>query len=463
MKHLKLIAIISVLLAVCLICAVILPPFFDYGNGEIYSPIGVASPSSDPFTPDGHDRPENFDPYVLSVQDILKNKNNLETSFSYRIDEAFIEKMRTKFGAVTVEKLAEALMKGKVSSADLINVIGYTEKAFLSILDDNLDRTTVLENTADGTTDLVFVGDVSFADGYSVINSYKARKKGVEGIVSKEVLEIMRSASITMANNEFTFTKRGAPVPNKKYTFRSNPDNVSIYHEMGVDIVGMANNHAFDYGPDSLTDTIATLDKAGIAHVGAGNDLDEAKAPYFYISNGYKIAIVAGSNIDPNCTRGATADQSGVFQIFDMSSMLNEITAAKEQADYVIVYVHWGYENKTGISTSQNSYGKAFVDAGADLVVGMHSHCMQGVEYYKGKLIVYSLGNFTFSSFTLTCGMLKTSITKDGELKNVYYPMMQKGNRNYITAGEEGKAQLESFRNLSINASIADDFTVTVP
>ena len=462
MKKLRLIAIVSVVAAILLIAAVVLPAFAVNNDVEPYSPIGVNPPSSDPFTPKEHDRPDNFDSYVLSVQDILKYKTNLGTSFSARVDKDFIENMKDKFGQETVEKLAEALVNGKVSSEDLIKVIGFSEKAFLTILDDDLNRTEVLENTNNGTTDFVFVGDINFVDGLSVMNYYNSRKKGVEGIVSEEVLGIMRSATVTMGNNEFTLTKRGSPIPGKKFTFRGNPDNVSIYHEMGIDIVGLANNHAFDYGPDSLTDTLATLDKAGIARIGAGENLEEAKAAYYYIVNGYKIAIVAGSAIDPYSTRGATENQSGVFQIFNTSYMTKEIEAAKEKADFVIAYVHWGYET-TMITADQKSKGKAFIDAGADVVVGMHSHCMQGLEYYKGKLIVYSLGNFTFSSFPLTCGMLKTSISQDGKIDNVYYPMMQKNNFTYINYGEDGKNQLEELRNISYNAKISDDFVVTEP
>ena len=251
MKKLRLIAIISVVAAILLIAAVVLPAFAVNNDVEPYSPIGVNPPSSDPFTPKEHDRPDNFDSYVLSVQDILKYKTNLETSFSARVDKDFIENMKEKFGQETVEKLAEALVNGKVSSEDLIKVIGFSEKAFLTILDDDLNRTEVLQNTNNGTTDFVFVGDINFVDGLSVMNYYNSRKKGVEGIVSEEVLGIMRSATVTMGNNEFTLTKRGSPIPGKKFTFRGNPDNVSIYHEMGIDIVGLANNHAFDYGPDS--------------------------------------------------------------------------------------------------------------------------------------------------------------------------------------------------------------------
>ena len=459
----KAILIISSIILVLAILATVLITQLDTNDVEPYSPTPVGPPPEDVSEPVENKKPENLDSLVLAKKAIIENLSNLEVGFASQVNEEFLDKMSQKFGYEAVENLATALESGVVSEKEFKTVIGYTEKAFLSILNDDLNRTTVLENTENGETELVFVGDTGFFDGYSVMNKYNSRGEGIKGLVSEEVIEIMRNATITMANNEFTFTTRGYPIPHKTWTFRGNPKNVSIYYELGVDIVGLANNHAYDYGPDSLTDTLKTLDDAGIARLGAGENLEEAKAPYFYIVNGYKIAIVAGSAIDPYSTRGATDSQSGVFQIFDTVSMSREISEAKEKADYVIAYVHWGIESTTNLTAGQKSMGKAFVDAGADVVVGMHSHCMQGLEYYKGKLIIYSLGNFVFSSHNLTCGMYKLTINEDGEMINVFYPMMQTSNFTYINSGEKGAQQLAQLRSLLINAEISDDYVVTEP
>ncbi len=464
-RYTKVVVITSFCAVLFILAAVFIPSLMgdDINNGQNESGTSMDAPSAPPkpdaSEPEEMSKPENIDSYALAVDSVLNNKDKLTVSFSERIDSDFIVKLTESFGKDSIETLADYLEQGTVGGKEWRKIFGYSEKAFLSVFDEKLDRTTVVEDKKDNA-EFVFVGDVSLADGYSVMSHYLSRGKGVEGIVSTDVLEIMRSADITMANNEFTFTTRGYPIPDKKFTFRGNPKNVSIYDEMGVDIVGLANNHAFDYGPDSLTDTLATLDNASIPHVGAGENLDDAKAPYFYIVNGYKIAIVAGSAIDPYSTRGATANQSGVFQIFDTDSMSRAISDAKEQADFVIAYVHWGHESTTVLTSGQKSMGKAFVDAGADLVVGMHSHCMQGLEYYKGKLIVYSLGNFTFSRYTLTAGMLKTNISDDGEFTNTFYPLMHKDNFTYINSGEKGESQLAELRGLLINAEVSDDYTV---
>ena len=460
-ENFRIIAIVVICALLFVFAAVLIPSLFnDKDNSVAESSVPQ---SSNAFVPEENSKPENIDSYTLAVNLILANKDKIKTSFGEAVNEDYLQTVKSKFGSEAVEGIANAIERGELNSENMREFVGYSEKSFLALLNEDLDRTSVLENTEDRSTEMVFVGDVSFADAYSVMRHYVSREKGVEGIVSKEVLEILRGADITMANNEFTFTKRGYPIPDKKFTFRANPENVSIYDEMGVDIVGLANNHAFDYGPDSLTDTLTTLDGAEIPHVGAGENLEDARAPYYYIINGYKIAICAGSAIDPWSTRGAKENQSGVFQIFDTDSMCEVIEEAKQEADFVIAYVHWGLENTTNLTGGQKSMGKAFVDSGADVVIGMHSHCMQGLEYYNGKLIVYSLGNFTFSSKSLTCGMLKFNISDDGEITNTFYPMMQVKNMTYINSGEEGASQLEDLRNISININIGDDFIVTDP
>lgn len=462
MKKIKIIAFIAFFAALAICAVVAFTPLFSNNDGTSgYSPVSVNPPPEAVSDPVGNTKPDNLDSYKLAVAEIKANVSNLNVGFAEQVDDAFIDRICDKFGSDAVEKLANALAEGEVDSKVLRAVLGYSEKAFVALLENDLERTSVLENTENSVTDLVFVGDVTFNDGSSVMYTYEARNKGAKGLVSEEVLDIMNSATVTMANNEFTLSRRGSPIPDKMWTFRGNPDNVNIYHEMGVDIVGLANNHAFDYGPDSLTDTLLTLDDAGIAHVGAGENLNEAKAPYYYIVNGYKIAIVAGTAIDPYSTRGARENLSGVFQIFDTVSMQNEISAAKEKADYVIAYVHWGEEITTVLTYGQKHMGKAFIDAGADVVVGMHSHCMQGIEHYKGKLIVYSLGNFTFSPYDLTCAMLKTTITSEGDIVNTFYPMKQTNSFTFINLGEKGKAQMELLLELAINTDISEDYIVT--
>ena len=462
--NLKRAAYITLIISLILVFALLInifPAYFAPYSGEepediISSPNALANPGE----PSTGEKPDNIDLFELSVDSILKNRNLLKVSFADKLDSDYLHVMAEKLGDGAIYSLADALSEGVVDSENLHSLIGYTDKAARLIIEDDLYRTEIIDDVGE-KTEIVFVGDVAFCDHWSLMRRYEARAAGVDGIVSQEVLDVMRSADITMANNEFVLSNGGTPIPGKTYTIRGKPENVNIYHEMGVDIVGMANNHSFDFHAVGLTDTLATLDSAGIAHLGAGENLQEARAPYYYIIGGRVVGITAGSAIDPWSTRGATDKQSGVFQIFDTKSMCEVIEEAREKSDIVVAYVHWGHENTTELTSGQKSMGKAFVDSGADLVLGMHSHCMQGCEYYKGKLIAYSLGNFTFSGYTLTAAMLKLTINEDGSLKNTFYPLIHESNFTRINSGEQGKDQMDLLKKLLINAVISDDYVIT--
>jgi len=129
---------------------------------------------------------------------------------------------------------------------------------------------------------LAFGGDVMFDDSYSIMNYYRSTGGDVGQCFDEPLLNAMRSADVFMVNNEGTFTTQGQPLENKAYTFRSNPENVSILKNMGADIVSLANNHAYDFGESSLLDTMETLKGADIKYVGAGKNISEAEEPVYF-------------------------------------------------------------------------------------------------------------------------------------------------------------------------------------
>ena len=161
---------------------------------------------------------------------------------------------------------------------------------------------------------------------------------------------------------------------------------MDILKEMGVDIVSLANNHAYDYGERSLIDTMATLKQAGIHYVGAGHNLEEAMSPVYFEVQGKTIAYVAASRAEKyRMTPQATEDAPGILLCYDTKLFLKAIEEAKKNADYVIAFVHWGTEYSYELEKVQRVTGKEYLDAGADIVIGAHSHCLQGIEYYEGN------------------------------------------------------------------------------
>ena len=121
------------------------------------------------------------------------------------------------------------------------------------------------------------------------------------------------ASDIFMANEEFPFSRRGTAAADKQFTFRLPPEKVSMFQELGIDIVTLANNHALDFGTDALLDTCSTLDDAGILRVGAGANLEEAKKPVFMEAKGRKIGFLGASRVIPESSWNAASKEPGML------------------------------------------------------------------------------------------------------------------------------------------------------
>ena len=174
---------------------------------------------------------------------------------------------------------------------------------------------------------LLFAGDIYFSD--HVLNAYD-RAGGIGGVLGEELRETIAESDIFMANLEFPFSERGTQAADKQFTFRVSPSRVSILQEIGPDIVTVANNHALDYGTDALLDTCDTLDSAGILHVGAGKNLEEAVKPQIIEKNGKKIGFLGASRVFPTGGWAAGPSHPGMFSAYDTASVVQEIQKVKK-------------------------------------------------------------------------------------------------------------------------------------
>ena len=259
---------------------------------------------------------------------------------------------------------------------------------------------------------LAFVGDMLFTE--NTLSRY--HQQGISSMFSEELLSAMTDADLFMVNEEFPFSTRGEAAEDKQFTFRVDPSYVRIFQEIGVDVATVANNHALDFGVDAFTDSLDTLDQAGIARVGGGRTLSEAKAPVIRTVGDSTVGILGASRVIPVSSWTAGSARPGMFTAYDQAPLLNEISDLSSQCDYTVVYLHWGIEKDEYPQEYQRKLAYACIDAGADLVVGSHPHVLQGFETYKGKLIAYSLGNFLFSNSTNPTVLLQVHIKKDGTL-----------------------------------------------
>ena len=263
------------------------------------------------------------------------------------------------------------------------------------------------EEAMDGAVRLMFGGDVYLSE--YVLNAYQS-KGDITGVVSQDYLDAISHADFFMANEEFPFSTRGDAAENKQYTFRVDPAHVNILSEMGLKLVTLANNHTLDYGEDALGDTIETLESAGIQYVGAGKNQELARRPLILNIKGKTFAFFGCTRVMPEIDWAAGPNEPGLFSAYDNAEQLTkEIKDVRRQVDYVVVYMHWGEERAVQPNSVQTDMGHALIDAGADLVVGAHPHVLQGIEYYNGKPIVYSLGNFVFGSSIPSTALLEVT------------------------------------------------------
>lgn len=300
---------------------------------------------------------------------------------------------------------------------------------------------------------LAFGGDVYLSD--HVLKAYQ--QGGIGGVLGESLRRQAEGADLFMVNEEFPFSLRGEPAPDKQYTFRLPPDNVSIFREMGIDLVTLANNHGLDYGREALLDSLETLEGAGIVWVGAGENLDQAKAMKTFEIKGKTLGFLGGTRVIPVADWAASSSRPGMLSVYDPSLLLEEIRKGKGNCDFLVVYLHWGLEQKEMPEEYQRQMGRQCIEAGADLVIGSHPHVLQGVEYYQGKPIVYSLGNYVFGSRIPRTVLLTAALGEEGLSLQVIPATSSAGYTREITE-ESGRQELFSYlESISFGVTVDEE------
>lgn len=219
------------------------------------------------------------------------------------------------------------------------------------------------------------------------------------------VRTILDAADLALVNLECPFTERGEKVK-KNFNFRARHELVEVLTRGGVDVVTLANNHIRDFGDASVLDTIETLDRAGIAHFGAGRNLKAARKPRIVERNGLRIGFVghyfqAPPDMFEPREVYATRRRAGPAGCFEDRDCIFEMVKADveklvAEVDVAIPYFHWGKEGSYDLRDYQVELAHLCVDLGCKAVLGAHPHRLQGVEIYRGAPIFYSLGNFVY-------------------------------------------------------------------
>lgn len=225
----------------------------------------------------------------------------------------------------------------------------------------------------------------------------RLRTEPPESLVAPEVVAAAREADLFVLNLECCVSERGSPWPEpaKPFFFRAPPAAVEVLLLLGVDCVTLANNHALDYGPQALLDTIGFLDEAGIGHVGAGADEDAARAPALLEAEGCTLGVVGVADHPADFAAGPDRPGTAYADLARADGVLPPwvpaaIAAAAEASDAVLVTPHWGPNMQPEPVPHVRATASALLDAGATLVAGHSAHVFQGVA---GR-VLFDLGDF---------------------------------------------------------------------
>ncbi len=248
---------------------------------------------------------------------------------------------------------------------------------------------TVRAEPTSSSLSLLFAGDIMLADGPG-----KAMARGVDPFA--EFAAILKDADAAIGNLECVISTVGAPIK-KPWTFQASPAVLPVLANH-FDAVSLANNHTGDYGHAAFLQQLSLLEKQRIPYFGGGRDCGAARRPLLMKVKGRTIALLGFNDFKPRSFE-AGPDWPGVAWSVD-EQVLADIKAAREvhRADLVIPFMHWGWESEPA-NDRVKALARLMIDAGADMVIGGHPHVTQEIEFYKKRLIVYSLGNFVFDGF----------------------------------------------------------------
>jgi poly-gamma-glutamate synthesis protein (capsule biosynthesis protein) len=232
---------------------------------------------------------------------------------------------------------------------------------------------------------LVFAGDIVLDDAAGTLI-----ESG--GDPFADFAPVFAGADIRLGNLECVVATTGS-AGDKNFTFRAHPRALPVL-KRHFDALGLANNHSGDFGRDAFAEMLNLLQQNQLAQFGGGHNLTEAHTPLIVERKGLRIAILGYNEFMPRSFE-ADYDAPGSAWSED-EQVVADIQKARSvyRADVVIPVMHWGWENEPTANARQRQLARTMIDAGADAVIGGHPHVTQDIEHYRGKPIIYSVGNF---------------------------------------------------------------------
>ncbi|NMA33472.1 MAG: CapA family protein [Clostridiaceae bacterium] len=246
----------------------------------------------------------------------------------------------------------------------------------------------------------IAVGDIMLGRG--VEYWIKKNGGGYESAFAK-VRNLLEQGDIVFGNLECPLTSSDKGLSKTgKIVLKGEPESVTALTSAGFNLLSLSNNHIMDYYEKGLFDTMELLDQHGIVHAGGGRNIDEARKMAVIEKNGIKIGLLAYTDMaeivfagNPYLSFAAGPEKSGVVPR-KLETIREDIQKNRGQVDLLAVSLHWGIEESFRVTDEQVEFAHTLIDDGADIILGHHPHQFHGIEIYKGKPILYSLGNILF-------------------------------------------------------------------
>jgi hypothetical protein len=319
------------------------------------------------------------------------------------------------------------------------------------------------------TVTVAFAGDLHFQLHLAALLDHP---RGALGPMTRTLAD----ADVTMVNLESAITERGTleakelESPDDRYYYRTSPAALDLLALAGVDVVTMANNHAADYGPVGLSDTLRAIRRSPIPVVGLGKDRQAAFTPYRVTVGDTDLAFIAA---DASFREGSSsvweAGTSNAGVAAAHAARPRDLLAAVRKAsavdDVVVVYLHWGREMQSCPTAQQRITARALADAGADVIVGSHAHVQLGSGWLGDTYVNYGLGNFLwYHDHQPQTGVLRLVISDGQVVRDSWNPArIQTFGRPLPLHGAARAEAISDWRDLRVCAGLAPDPSVSAP
>lgn len=311
-----------------------------------------------------------------------------------------------------------------------------------------------------GQAEIALGGNLTLTEEGMTLGIYDQSGE-LKQMLSEELLNAMTQADVFFLNQECSISSEGEALEGKG-VLHANADRMKILEGLGADVVSLGNEHAADFGQDALKENLELLKNAKIAAVGAGADANQAKQPVYLIVNGIKIGFTAASGVEDTFDLAAGEGKADIQEYTDTKQYEDVIREAAANCDYLIVYDHEGKGDTNNVEAYQKEHAAAFLEAGADLVLGGHSDRLQGMEYINGKPVVYSMGSVLTDGTSRYAGILKLTIKPEGLEQMEIVPAIQTEEKTeYLDAKEEQKKMYDAVAALCPNAVIDENGVIT--